>query len=134
MGYNSFIDTAILAEQTSQNAARLRDSALQTLARKANWRISQTTPPDFELLLDIDTAPVPLLNILVPLDPGHDDAQAVRVQLPADKADPYAISRLVVHVCLDGPLTAVRYSDTNACEDFLAYDNVTGELKGRIDL
>lgn len=131
MEYNAFIDTAILAEKTAKNAAELRNAALQTLARKASWRISQTTPPDFVLLIDIDTAPVPLLNVIV-LAAG--DARAVRVQLPADKADPYVVSELVVRACLGGPLTAVRCGDANACEDFLVYDNATGGLKGKISL
>jgi hypothetical protein len=62
MEYNEYNDTAILAEQTVQNAARLRDSVPDALSRKANWRISQIVEPDFKLALDLDTAGVPLLN------------------------------------------------------------------------
>lgn len=42
-----FIDTAILADQTVQGAARLRNTTLQAMAQKAQWRISQTMEPDF---------------------------------------------------------------------------------------
>ncbi len=115
MVIDPFIDTAILAQQTIDNAARLRDSALDVLARKAQWKISQTIEPDFSLTIDID----------------HETAG---VQIPADKADVCLISDLVKHVCLDGPVEPVHPSDTNPSDDILVYDNITGELKGRIEL
>lgn len=134
MDIDPFIDTAILAQQTIDNAARLRDSALDALTRKAQWQISQIIEPDFSLTIDIDheTAGVPLLNIFIPLDLSG--TPAVRVQLPADKADVYLIYDLVKHVCLDGPVEPVHSSDTNPSDDILVYDNITGELKGRIEL
>lgn len=131
MNIDPLIDTAILAEQTIQNAARLRDSML---ARKANWRISQILEPDFKLDLDLDTAGVPLLDIFVKLDPAT-DFPTVRVQLPADKTDPYTISDLVMHACLEGPVQPIGPDDeANPAADFLLYDNLTDELKGRIEL
>lgn len=75
----------------------------------------------------------PLLNILLPL--GISDTPDVRVQLPADKADPYTISDLVVHACLEGPIKPIGPDDeANPAADFLLYDNSTDELKGKIEL
>ncbi len=134
MKRDPFIDTAILAEQTVQNAARLRDTTLQAMAQKAWWRVSQTMEPDFSLQLDLETAGVPLLNIYIPLDPAN-DFPTDRVQLPADKADPYTVSDAVKHVCLDGPVKTIRpEEDANPSNDILWYDNRTDELKGMIDL
>lgn len=133
MKMDTFIDTAILADQTVQNAARLRDTTLRAMAQKAWWRISQTTEPDFSIQLDLETAAVPLLNIYIPLDPANDFPD-VRVQLPADEADPYTISKLVVHACLDGPVEPVHPEDANPGDAILVYDAVTDELKGRVVL
>ncbi len=78
---DSFIDTAILADQTVQNAARMRNTTLKALAQKAWWRISQTMPPDFRLELDLETATKPLLNIYT----GYDSHgfPTKRIQVPA---------------------------------------------------
>lgn len=134
MERDPFIDTAILAEQTIKNAARLRDTTLRALAQKAQWRISQTMEPDFRLELDLETAGVPLLDVYIPCDPAN-DTPTDRVQLPADKANPWTISELVKHVCLDGPVAPVRPGEeANPSNDVLLYDNLTGELKGRIEL
>ena len=76
---------------------------------------------------------MPLLNILLP--PGLSDTPDVRVQLPADEADPYTISDAVKHVCLDGPVKPIRSEeDANPSNDILWYDNRTDELKGMIEL
>ena len=125
-----FIDTAILAEQTIKNAARLRDTTLKALAQKTWWRISQTLPPDFYLVLDLDSLPgVPLLNVIIPTN-GY----TWRVQLPADKADPYAVSDLYKHVCLDGPVETVSADTTDPAKDVLLYNETKNELEGRIEL
>lgn len=77
---------------------------------------------------------MPLLNIYIPLDPAN-DFPTDRVQMPADKADPYTISDAVKHVCLDGPVTPIRSGGkANTSNDVLLYDNLTDELKGRIEL
>ena len=90
--------------------------------------------PDFSLQLDLETAGVPLRNIYIPLDPAN-DFPTVRVQLPADKADPYTISELVKHVCLDGPAAPISpEEDVNHSNDILWYDNRTDGLKGGMDL
>lgn len=129
MKIDPFVDTAIIAEQTVQNAARLRDTTLRALAHKAQWRISQTMEPDFRLELDLDTADVPLLDIYIPCGPAN-DTPTNRVQLPADKANPWTISELVKHVCLDGPVTPIRPDEeANPANDVLLYDNLTDELK-----
>lgn len=129
-----FIDTAVLAEQTIKNASRLRDETLKALASKAQWRISQTTEPDFRLELDLETASVPLLNIYIPSGPAN-DRPTDRVQLPADTANPWTISEFVKHVCLDGPVAPVRPGEkASTSNDVLLYDNLTDELKGRIEL
>lgn len=127
-----FIDTAILAEQTIKNAARLRDTTLKALAQKAQWRISQTMPPDFELELDVYSADVPLLDIFALPDAGN--FMTFRIQLPANQANPYVIYRLLVHVALDGPVERVAGDGIDPSKDVLLYDNVTDELEGRIEL
>lgn len=131
MKMDPFIDTAILADQTVQNAARMRDTTLKALAQKAWWRISQTMEPDFRLELDIETAIKPLLDIYIGYD--NHDCPAKRIQVPADKADPYTISELVKHVCLDGPVSPVSKEGLEPSENVLLYDNVTDELEGRIE-
>ena len=84
--------------------------------------------------MDPDTAAVPLLDIYIPRDPASDFPTG-RVQLPADQANPYVISELVKHVCLDGPVTPTRPGEeANPSNDFLLYDNLTDELKGRVEL
>ena len=133
MNVDPFIDTAILAEQTVQNAQNLRDTALKALAQKAQWRISQTTPPDFELKLDLETAAVPLLDVFALPDAGGFPTR--RIRLPADQADPYAVSELVKYVCLDGPISASEDGEAfDPSEDVLLYDNLTDELEGKIEL
>lgn len=127
-----FIDTAILAEQTVQNAARLRDTTLQAFAQKAWWGISQTLPPDFRIELDVETATKPLLDVYTRYDKHGYPTK--RIQVPADKADPYTISELVKHVCLDGPASPVSREGLEPSENVLLYDNVTDELEGRIEL
>lgn len=130
MNIDPFIDTATLAERTVQNAQNLRDTALKALAQKAQWRLSQTTPPDFELKLDLETAAVPLLDVFALPDAGGFPTR--RIQIPADRANPYVIYRLLVHVALDGPISASEDGDPS--EDVLLYDNLTDELEGRIEL
>lgn len=132
MKMDPFIDTAILAEKTVQNAARLRDTTLKALAQKAGWRISQTLPPDFVLRLDVETAVKPLLNVYTRYDKHGYPAK--RIQIPADQADPYAISDLVKYVCLDGPVRPVSREGLELSENVLLYDNITDELEGRIEL
>lgn len=83
MKMDPFIDTAILAEQTVQNAARPRDTTLKALAQKAGWRISQTLPPDFVLRLDVETAVKPLLNVYTRYDKHGYPTK--RIQIPADE-------------------------------------------------
>lgn len=127
-----FIDTAVLAEQTIKNAARLRDETLKALSSKAQWRISQIVPPEFRLELDVETAAKPLLDIYTRYD--EQGFPTARVQLPAHKANPYAISELVKYVCLDGPTTPLKPDEADPSEDILLYDNITDELEGRIEL
>lgn len=123
------IDTAVLAEQTVKNASRLRDETLKALASKAQWRISQTTKPDFRLELDVETAIKPLLDIYTRQDKHGYPAK--RIQIPAD---PYVISDFVKYVCLDGPASPVSKEGLEPSENVLLYDNVTDELEGRIEL
>ena len=132
MKIDPFVDTAILAEQTAHNAARLRDTTLKALAQKAWWRISQTLPPDFRLALDLETAINPLLDVYTRYDKHGYPTK--RIQIPADKADPYTISELVKHVCLDGPAIPVSREGLEPSENVLLYDNITDELEGRIEL
>lgn len=115
MKMDPFIDTAIRAEQTVQNTARLRDTTLKALAQKAGWRISQTP-----------------LNVYTRYDKhGY---HAKRIQIPADQADPYAISELVKYVCLDGHVRPVSREGLELSENVLLYDNIIDEPEGRIEL
>lgn len=129
---DSFIDTAILAEQTIKNAARLRDTTLKALEQKAWWRISQTLPPDFRLELDTETAIKPLLDIYTRYDKHGYPTR--RIQLPADQANPWVISELVMYVCVDGPVSPVSREGLEFSENILLFDNDTDELEGRIEL
>lgn len=132
MKMDPFIDTAILADQTVRNAARLRDETLKALASKAQWRLSQIRPPDFILQLDLETAAVPLLDVYTRRDKHGFPTK--RIQIPADRANPYVISELVKYVCLDGPVIPVSREGLEPSENVLLYDNDTDELEGRIEL
>lgn len=48
------INTAILAARTAKRARALTDSALETLARRAQWKVCEVEEPDFKLFVSGD--------------------------------------------------------------------------------
>lgn len=78
------INTAILAERTAKRAKALAGSALETLARRAQWKVCEVEEPEFRLFLSGDEKNI-IVAALVNGETGC---------VPVEKADPQTTAKL----------------------------------------
>lgn len=82
------INTAILAARTAARAKALTESALGTLARRAQWNVCEIEEPEFQLFLSCDEK-----NIVVE---AHVNGETGCI--PVEEADPENIADLAMEL------------------------------------
>nr|DAW16122.1 MAG TPA: hypothetical protein [Caudoviricetes sp.] len=82
------ITTAILAKRTAKRARQLADSALNTLARRAQWKLCEIEEPDFKLFVSDDEKDIVVMT----------DFHGETGRIPVEEADPQTIAKLAMEL------------------------------------
>lgn len=82
------ITTAILAKRTAKRARQLADSALNTLARRAQWKLCEIEEPDFKLFVSDDKKDIVVMT----------DFRGETGRIPVEEADPQTIAKLAMEL------------------------------------